>query len=319
MNPSINNVVFFNHLRNGDIHLSRGLVRQVVIKIKQINPNIKFYYAHKNDPVLLADQGVIYSAGYWNILHDEYLKSLLLGDTLFLSTWYAAGNRQFLDVYGISFDCLYSLFDDHCKTWFGFSLSDISNDPIDFFPVIDYSKFYISEAKTKMEQLGGCVFVCNGLVRSGQSFNFNLTNPVINLANKYPDINFILTNNEDGEISGIKNIFYSRDIIKKQTGSDLNENSYLSTFCPIIIGRSSGTFSYSLTKDNVSNNNKTIISFSVPGLGEKIGITNTYWISNRLCNLAKYKAVVLSFNIDNAKDAESIIDSHIKRLYFGIL
>jgi hypothetical protein len=309
LNLSINNVVFFNHLRNGDVHLSRGFLAPIVNRLKKIKPTIKFYYAHHNDPGLLEDQkDIMHSTNYWDTLRDEYMKSLLSNDTLFLSTWYAAGNRQYLNRYGISFDCLYELFDDHCKTWFGFALADLSSCPIDFFPCIDYSKLNVSGVKDRMAKLGRCVLVCNGQALSGQAININLTKPTSNLARKYPHLTFILTNEEGEKISGIENVVYSSDLIKKE-GSDLNETSYLSTFCPIIIGRSSGAYTFSFTKDNVMNAGKTFISFSTPTLGERISVCN--WLGPKFYKAIEYGAKVLGYDTRNSSVAEEIIDKII--------
>jgi hypothetical protein len=314
MNPGINNIVFFNHFHNGDLHVSRGFLRLISEKILEHNPNIKIFYAHKNNPELLSDiKNIQHSNNYWNILADENKKSFINADTLFLSTWYAAGHMQYLHKYGITFDCLYELFDDHCRAWLGFSLSEISQSPSDFFPTIDYSNFCISEIDKHIANLGICILVCNGLAMSGQATNFNLSGIAANLARQHTNMNFILTNVEGTRVSGISNLVYSSDIIKK-TGSDLNENSYLSTFCPIIVGRSSGAFSYALTKNNMFNSNKTFISFSNSGLGYQIGITPTYYISTKFYESIKYSASILSYDVRIPSAAEAIINAAIARL-----
>ena len=43
--------------------------------------------------------------------------------------------------------------------------------------------------------------------------------------------------------------------------NDLNEISYLSTFCDVIIGKESGPFAFCTIKDNLMNENKTFINF----------------------------------------------------------
>jgi hypothetical protein len=53
---------------------------------------------------------------------------------------------------------------------------------------------------------------------------------------------------------------YTGDIIKVEN-SDLNEISYLSTFCDIIVGRSSGPFTFSNVKENIFDGNKAFLCF----------------------------------------------------------
>lgn len=298
---NFSNIVFFNHFRNGDIHVSREFVRKIMCKVQGIN----FYYAHKNDVNLLADIGLQRSDNFWEYLRNPNIKSFLADGILFLSTWYAAGNKQFLNFYGISFDCLYELFNDHCKTWLGFELVNLSNNPFDFFPVIDYNQFYISKIP---KSLGLCVLVCNGPALSNQATNFNLTNPVVNLAKRYPNIKFILTNVEGKKVSGINNVVYSGDIIAKSSGSDLNENSYLSTLCSVIVGRFSGAYTFSVTQDNLMDTHKTMLSFASLTLSSGVSIKTHNWLGPKFHNIIKYKAKVLNSNAQTSQEAEMVLN-----------
>ena len=72
------------------------------------------------------------------------------------------------------------------------------------------------------------------------------------LSDNYPHIDFILT-----EKSNIvkNNVLHTSDIIMT-SGCDLNEISYLSTKCDIIVGRASGPYCFTHVKENMLNTNK---------------------------------------------------------------
>jgi len=53
---------------------------------------------------------------------------------------------------------------------------------------------------------------------------------------------------------------YSGWYVLYKNNFDLNEISYLSTFCDVIIGRGSGPYCFSHVKKNIFNENKTYIS-----------------------------------------------------------
>jgi hypothetical protein len=68
-----------------------------------------------------------------------------------------------------------------------------------------------------------------------------------------------------------KNLYFTSDIINATNG-DLNENSFVSTFCNLIIGRSSGPYCFTQTSENYSDPNKTFLCFDNT-------ITNGFWVS----------------------------------------
>ena len=111
------------------------------------------------------------------------------------------------------------------------------------------------------------------MVQSGQCPNFKFDKIVYDLSLKYGNIDFILTNKINIHN---KNIYFTDDIIKTQY-SDLNEISYLSTKCDIIVGRASGPHAFTHVKENYNDNSKTFISFT-----DKILEGN--WYNSNLCN-----------------------------------
>ena len=92
---------------------------------------------------------------------------------------------------------------------------------------------------------------------SNQAINFDMNPIIINLAIKYPSCNFYVTH---AFPTDLKNIIDCNTIISEKIKSNLNEISYISTFCDIIVGRGSGPFCFTHVKENLYNKNKTYIS-----------------------------------------------------------
>jgi hypothetical protein len=86
---------------------------------------------------------------------------------------------------------------------------------------------------------------------SGQAPAVDFDAITLSLADTFPQITFLLTN--PGTIKIQKNnVFYCDEIINSPIKiNDLNEISYISTRCKLIVGRSSGPYSFSITEKNV--------------------------------------------------------------------
>ena len=123
------------------------------------------------------------------------------------------------------------------------------------------------------------LLVCNNVVLSGQSPNFDFDLIIDYLSNIFNDFLFIMTN--DTKLSKLNVI--SADSIIGNKINNLLEISYLSTKCDIIMGRPSGPYIFTLIKDNIINSNKIFIGFSYCE-GDTIVIQETksksYWFNN---------------------------------------
>ncbi len=306
------NIIFFNHFNNGDIHVSRNFVKFLISKIKSIHSDTKFFYTHKNDPNLLNDiEDLSYDGSYLKNVKSHYSDIEEHQGNLYLNTWYGSQQMAHLNKYGITFDCLYGVFSNLAEK---FKVSLDEEDPYIFFPSIDYTGFYISQAQKFVEGLekysNKMILVANGLAKSGQAADFNLSQVALDLSKKYKGLVFVLTNKNCEPIVSNDNIFYSQDIIKKHQGSDLNENSYLSTYAEMIVGRSSGVFSFSFVTKNLFNRSIDFISFS--NLSEK---TIKYWLSNKFQSKIQYSAQIEDLNIKNSVAAFNYLDNKIKHKY----
>ena len=302
---NIEKIIFYNHFHNGDIHLSRNFVKFIINQVKFINKNIQFFYYHPNHPYLLDDIKGLSHIGF--VDKDQWQDYGIDGNVIYINTWYAIKHFEYMNKYGMTFDCLYSVFDQVCKNIFEFSLPQNIES---LFPSIDYSKFEIDKAKQFVDSATHpLVLICNGQALSGQATNFSLGNSILSLANKYHGISFILTNKEDLPEKG--NIFYSSDIIGKNS-CDLNENSYLSTYCDLIVVRSSGVHTFALVQENLFKRSIPIISFS--NLSYPQG---SFWLGELFKDKVIYKSNIVNYDIGDAEIASKIIELYLLEICNG--
>ena len=305
----MNKITFFNHFHNGDLHISREFVRKIMQRAQSINPNITFSYAHTNDPGLLSD---IPNLAYENLNSlglNQFENLTNRSGTVFINTWYAQQNYRYMNIHGMTLDCLYEAFNDSCKALWGFGLEDLSNDPSSFIPTIDYSKFYIHEAEAWLAQHPQKkILVSNGQAMSGQATNFPMAPIISELAQIHQDKIFILSNQE-GSSYLPPNVVYSKDIIKKPTGSDLNENSFLTTFCDVIVGRASGAFSYAWTQQNMLQRKVKFVCFCGPGV--VVRPPYQFWTSSTLSNRIHYSAEYIVSQATDHNEVKSIVNHNL--------
>jgi|SRR5579859_1136016 len=302
-------VTWINYYHNGDIHVSRSFIRQIIHNINKVNPTIQFAYGHRNNPKLLSDiSNLGFDSTALSIVNNDHIGLYKINDTTYINTWYAQQHHKYMNRYGITFDCLYDIFDDVCKTHFGFALSEIEPNPVKWFPTIDFSKFEISAAKQRLDLCKEpLVLVCNGPALSGQAENFSMLPAVCNLAKKYQGIVFVLTNHEPNfNPSQYGNIFYSSDIIKKN-GFDLNENAFISTYCDLIVGRASGAYTFSFIQDNLFAKPKTFLCFSnlIPPK------ENTFWLSEKFRDQVQYTSKIIVSDVKSSNIAEQMIERNL--------
>jgi hypothetical protein len=297
-------VVFFNYYHNGDIHLSRGLLRQVMQKVHQINPDVQFYYSHRNTPDLLADINITFDPFGLSIIRNDHAGIVGVGDTVYINTWYGQQQFRYMNAYGISFDTLYLAFNEACKQIWGFSLEEISQDPGVFFPWIDYSKYQINNVNAWLSSNSSKkIFISNGDTLSGQAHNFDLTSLALDVARNHTDKTFILSNKTGATVPS--NVLWSSDIIGRG-GCDLNENGFITEHCDVIIGRSSGTFTFAQTQNNYLKRQCKILNFSnlVP---KKPGY---YWLDTLLQDKMTYTANIITTYDSDMNNIRGLIETH---------
>jgi len=244
------NVVFFNYAHKGDVFLSRPFIEHIMKFV-----DAQFFCAHYWGEYLLKDLDLKYTPldqmpKVQN--NNEHAHNFVSEDTVYINTWigkyaslitpgYCECNLKTLYtlVYSEVFEFVNKIFDVNLK------LKDIH----EYFPSVEYSRFNTSNIDNFLkEDTKKKILLCNGPALSGQcEYNGDMVEIIDFLSAKYPDISFITTHKIDLNRDSVK---YTGDIIKSD-GSDLNEISYLSKFCDIIVGRSSGPFVFSNTKENI--------------------------------------------------------------------
>jgi hypothetical protein len=240
----INNICFFNHYHRGDLFTHKEFIRQIK---KETSINLSYY--HYNHPKVNKDLDIplVQVDGLSNTKNFYYTDS-----TLFINTWIGAYPDIFNMYGGVNLQSLsnsWALIFDEINKIFNTNLQ--LKFPIEYYlPSIDFSYFDISKIKEFINNNKNKkkVLICNGSPMSNQSFSSDLSNEIIHFAKKYLNINFICTKKFPTDS---KNIFFTDDITldfeeyhfsppwqdRVINNCDLNEISYLSNFCNVIIGK----------------------------------------------------------------------------------
>lgn len=246
------NVVFYNDYHNGDIHYSREFIKDIMKKYKG---TFSYYLNSKvvKDYDIIKDIDINIVDTIPSEISEESQISII-NDTIYINTWVGQRKRYFVNKYGINLEANYQIY----KEIYRHLNIDIEVDMNFYVPSIDYEYFetkkidkFLDNKKDKVK-----VLISNGEIMSAQSEKFDMNLFIGKISKLFPDVLFILT--DSSKRINEKNIFYTDDIIKSKK-NDLNEISYLSTFCNVLIGRSSGPYAFSMVKENLFDEKKVII------------------------------------------------------------
>jgi len=246
---------FFNGFHCGDVHVSREFVRWIVENV----PAEEYVYSHIHDSKLISD---IDGLKHESILpYPKKSEWRLKDNALYINTWYRTV-PSIHDKYDCTLQCLFQMFKESLE-WLDIKVPD---DILLFVPRIDYYKYELSHVRPIMSKFTRFrkVFISNGMVLSGQSENFDFDPIITRLADKFKNVIFFVSN-RNGDIKK-ENVIYTRSIIKTHL-NDLNENAYIARLCPIIVGRGSGAYTFSLNTDNFFNDNKVMVNFGKEHIG----------------------------------------------------
>lgn len=246
-------ICFFNHYHNGDLFHSKSFIKEIVDTI-----DTEFAYAHSNNPIVISDLGIPHIE-IPNL--SPYSKFVDSENTLYVNTWigcYFDSNKPFNGECTLRFS--YQMFGkiyEHLNEVFGSQLK--LNSIETYFPFVDYSKFDCSKIdEFLIKHTEKKILFSNGPCLSGQShYNGDMSEIIEKCATSNPEKLFIATYKFDTNLTNIK---FTSDIIQID-GCDLNEISYISKYCNLIVGRNSGPFCFATTGDNMTDPQKTFYAF----------------------------------------------------------
>ncbi len=239
----------YNHWHYGDIFLSRCIIKPLLEKF-----DIKFYHNLKT-PLLNDIDGLEEIVG----IPHEFDKQFCNFEKNLINTWMGQENGRYIksEEYGISFEKYLPII-NNILNFYGIENKDLTY----FLPQVNYLKiknyenltFEIKKLKTKFDKI---ILINSGEVHSGQSGNFSFNQVIQQLSSEFSNYIFLVTSDDIILKNNIINTYHMTNC-----NPDLLQISYISTFCDLIVGRSSGPYTFSLVKENLMNKNKIFISFN---------------------------------------------------------
>lgn len=252
-------IIFYNHFHNGDLFNSKAFVSEIMENVP-----VQFFYAHNKSEKILQDLNLV-QIKLQQIFpltpNDQKCRIISAENAVLINTWIGCyfepdGECTLRFSYG-----MYEKIYNDVNQLYGTNLK--LKETIEYFPSVEYTKFDLQKTNEFLNTASKRkILYSNGPALSGQCiYNGNMKEIIELIADEYADICFIATHKFN---TNRKNIFFTQDIIGSNE-CDLNEISYLSTHCELIVGRSSGPFSFSCTKQNMMDEDKTFLCF-----GDKI-------------------------------------------------
>jgi len=291
-----NTIVFRNYFNAGDLHCIRTFIWYIKNKIH----GYEYRLNHPQSIKTLGDLGIPL---YWTSkqipktfdnrgYHIEY-------NTLFINTQYLAYNGTHFNKHSATLLTAWNIFNQTLNEVFELELS---KDYKQFLPKINYKcGMYNTNPIDAIDTLCRKVLICNNEFGSEQAIRFDFDPIILELSRTFPDIMFYISNKSN--VVG-DNIIYVSGLLGDCNGNDLNEISYLSTKCDVLIGRNSGPHTFSYVSENMLNRDKKFISFSAPS--RLYGDDPNYWTAFGIKDYAEEGQHAQFFNIPKIDDRERI-------------
>jgi hypothetical protein len=253
----IHHIVFYNSFHLGDLFTTREWVKDIIRQTQNCNHT----YAHRHDAKLTHDMCAFHDQSTTLIaslpIFDKFVWDAK-SHTLFINTWVGAyhdhfeRHPSFLQHHNIILTC-YALL----RECFQLDLN-CNPDPWYYVPRINYTHYDLTCAhRVVLQHTGSKWLFCNNDVKSNQSSMQDMQHMITQLATQNPQITMFVTKQLPIQLP---NVLYTSDIFPHM--NDLIETSYLSHYCDVIVGKNSGAFTYTQTKNNLQNASKKFVCFS---------------------------------------------------------
>lgn len=281
------NIKFVNWHQNGDIYLTRGLLRWIACHTKgtidlwmghakgdkiYLGDDIRYFHgSNKNfDGIVVIDEFPSYTAS--GIQHTQermlvqdfgqVLRFLPDVEELIINLWIAASPSYTGGFSGINSETLHkqaieviSIINQCFNTTIPFPSEEeiLARVPEYIRNVESADNFLQMISKYKKK-----VLLCNGMVTSGQTEQFSMSDAITELVINNPECAFIYTATDRTPVAD--NEYFINEYITDMP--NLDEIVYVSTKCDIIVHRMSGPGIAASIYENFMDDSKTFISFT---------------------------------------------------------
>lgn len=251
----INKVVFFCSWHHGDWHLAKEYVRNF---FKQFDAaGVECVAVTSRDPHIVNISGLKSEnmeswphlqsnpPTYWDAKSGTYYINIWVG--YYGLAGGSGGNHNFANQIE-----MWKVIAERLKADTGFELTCIE-DPNQSVPNIDDDILGDYELPPKKS-----VYFANSIAWSGQTTINTMPGAIASLANEFPDITFICTENIG---LNINNVLYTDDMTHRSTCgyNPLPETAKISEGCSIVVTNCSGPGTFAMTRNNFNNENQSMI------------------------------------------------------------
>jgi len=241
-------IVFYNNWHNGDVFVCKEFIREITNHF-----NLPTYYCHDMKKCFYKDINLTecdrFEGGHFHTDHGITIKD----NVAYINTWYNSEHGKFYS--GSTLITLYNYF-KHVYSVLGL---EINKNYEYYIPRIDM-EYYKNKINHNLltKKYDKKILICNNIPLSGQAQEYDWSDYIDHLGEQYPNYLFLITN--DGVYKQTDNVVKVNTLytVDYNINNDLMEISYISTFCDIIVGRSSGPFSCCFTVNNIGTSKKII-------------------------------------------------------------
>jgi hypothetical protein len=256
-------ILFCNEGEEGDIHMSRAYVQQLI----NLQGDCDYYYHHRHGPGLLAD-----------IEKLKYAPKMITADST-INIWigqYSCGTAPGVPLTGHHFTHYYEVMR---QVYNNLNLSQSLKPPMCYLPSIDYKYFGIDNVDKYFEKNKQAHFlICNDDISTHYAPFVDFGNIIEVLAKTHPEVVF-LTSKKNPSIPKINNIKFCEDVIGGDfTEHYLNQVSYISSKCYLVVGKPAGSYLFAVTNENYQSGKFLCICNSERDMWWLDGRGETVWV-----------------------------------------